>query len=259
MTVTCSAWAAFGLADGEAAGVEAAVAVELAVVFEAAGEETASCTVAMFAVRNSAPNKIGNFFMELFVDLVFKVVIGWLVVAFAIWTKPVKAAALHKLRTAIQRSGLTITPRENAAEFVLGEGGRRVLENASKKKRRLNPLRSQSRNWRKLFEESRNGDERNSWRMIVAARGNHCDHANVISSIRVPMNPLVQSWRSAQGQRPKKSQAKESSDNGTVAPAASHWRRASVRSATLATLFCGVTLAMRRPVPFCRPTHERCR
>jgi hypothetical protein len=66
-------------------------------------------------------------------------------------------------------------------------------------------------------------------------------------------------WRSAQRQRPKKSQAKESSDNGTVAPAGSHWTRASVRSATLATVFCDVTLAIRLPVLFCYPTHEKCR
>jgi len=34
----------------------------------------------------------------------------------------------------------------NAAEFVLDQRGRSVLENASEKKQRLNPLRSQSRN-----------------------------------------------------------------------------------------------------------------
>jgi hypothetical protein len=146
----------------------------------------------------------------------------------------------------------------NAAEFVLSERGRRVLENASEKKRRLNPLRSQSRNWRELFGKSRNDEERCSWRMIVAAGSNHRNRANVISSIRVPMNPLVQSWRSSQRQCPKKSQAKESSDNAAVAPAASHWRRASVRSVNSATSFCAVTSELERRSRISHPTNERC-
>jgi len=93
----------------------------------------------------------------------------------------------------------------NAAEFVLDQRGRRVLENASEKKQRLNPPRSQSRNWRKLLGESRNEEERCSRRMIVVARSNHCNRANVIPSICVAVNALVQLWRSAQRQRPKKS------------------------------------------------------
>jgi hypothetical protein len=128
------------------------------------------------------------------------------------------------MQTAIRRSGLTITPRKNAAEFVLDQRRRRVLENAGNKKNRLNPLRSQSQNGRKLIDEVWNTNERNGWRMIVVAGGNHRNRANVIPSICVPMNALVQLWRSAQRQRPKKSQAEENSDNGTVAPAASHWR-----------------------------------
>jgi len=179
-------------------------------------------------------------------------------VAFAIQAKPVKAAALHKLRTAIQRSGRTITPRENAAEFVLNQRRRRVLENSSETKRRLDPLRSQSRNRRKLIDEDRNGNEGSIWRMIVTTRGNNRDRAGVIATICVPMNALVQLGRSAQRQRPKKSQAKESSDNGTVAPAASHWGRASVRSANSATCFCAVTSELERRSRISHPTNERC-
>src|SRR5947207_1125798 len=134
-----------------------------------------------------------------------------------------------------------------------------MLENASEEKRRLDPLRSQSRNGRKLFDESRNTDQRRRRGMIVVARSNHRNRANVIPSICVPMNAFVQLWRSTQRQRPKKSQAKESGDNGTVAPAASHWRRASIRPANRATSFCRVTLTIRPPVPFCYPTNERCR
>ena len=66
------------------------------------------------------------------------------------------------MQTAIRRSGLTITPRKNAAEFVLDQRRRRVLENAGNKKNRLNPLRSQSRNGRKLIDEVRNTNERRS-------------------------------------------------------------------------------------------------
>ena len=85
--------------------------------------------------------------------------------------------------------------------------------------------------------------------MIVVAGGNHCNRANVIPSICVAVNALVQLWRSAQRQRPKKSCAKESSDNGPVAPAASHRMRASLRPASPATSFCAVTLAMASNCP----------
>ena len=166
---------------------------------------------------------------------------------------------LHKCEPRFGRSGLTITPRENAAELVLGQRRRRVLENSSKTKRRLDPLRSQTRNRRKLIDQSRNTQERRRRRMIVVAGGNHRDRTNVIPSICIPMNPLVQLWRSAQRQRPKKSYAKESSDDATVAPAASHWRRTSVRSLNPATSFCKVTLAIRPPVLFYCPTNERCK
>jgi hypothetical protein len=106
---------------------------------------------------------------------------------------------------------------------MLSQRGRRVLENASEKKRGLDPLRSQSRNRRKLIDEIWNTDDRSGRRMIVAAGGNDGDCARVIGTIRIPMNALVQLGRSAQCQRPKKSQAKESRDNGgAVAPGASH-------------------------------------
>ena len=53
-----------------------------------------------------------------------------------------------------------------------GVRGRRVLENASEKKERLNPVRSQSWNWRKLIDERRNAEERSGWRIIIAAGSN---------------------------------------------------------------------------------------
>src|SRR5437762_14015041 len=57
-------------------------------------------------------------------------------------------------------------------------------------------FRSQSRNGRKLFDESRNTDQRRRRGMIVVARSNHRNRANVIPSICVPMNAFVQLWRS---------------------------------------------------------------
>ena len=139
VTLTLSAVAVPGVAEGESAGVVVAAAV----VVEAAGVETASCAVAVFAIRNTAPNIIGSFFIKIFCRSSFQSC-NW-VVAFAIQAKPRESGHLHKCEPRFGRSGLTITPRENAAEFVLGERGRRVLEDASEKKWRLNPLRSQNR------------------------------------------------------------------------------------------------------------------
>ena len=74
---------------------------------------------------------------------------------------------------------------------MLDQRGRRVLENASEKKRGLHPLWSQSRNRRKLIDEIWNTDDRSGWSMIVIAGGNHRNRANVIASICVSMNALV--------------------------------------------------------------------
>ena len=60
VTVTCSAWAVFGPAEGEGAGVEA----EVVFVVEAAGVETASCAVMILVIKRIAPNAIGNVFMK---------------------------------------------------------------------------------------------------------------------------------------------------------------------------------------------------
>jgi hypothetical protein len=66
VTVTCSAWEVFGAAEGEGAGAEAEA---VGVVVEVAGVDTASCAVAMFAIRNIAPNKIKDFFMKFFLSI----------------------------------------------------------------------------------------------------------------------------------------------------------------------------------------------
>ena len=61
MTVTLSAVAVPGLADGEGAGVALA---ELVWVIEVGGVETASCAGTMFVSKNSVANPIENFFMK---------------------------------------------------------------------------------------------------------------------------------------------------------------------------------------------------
>jgi hypothetical protein len=80
VTWTLSAVAVPGVGEGEAAGVvvevELDAEVEVAVVVEAAGVETASCAVMILVIKRIALNVIGNFFIKLFVDLIFKVVIG---------------------------------------------------------------------------------------------------------------------------------------------------------------------------------------
>jgi hypothetical protein len=92
VTWTLAAVAVPGVGEGEAAGVgvvfETEVVVELAAVVEAAGVETASCAVATFVIRNSAPNIIGIFFIKVVCRSSFQSC-DWFV-AFAIWAKPVQ-------------------------------------------------------------------------------------------------------------------------------------------------------------------------
>src|SRR6266567_3339119 len=66
--------------------------------------------------------------------------------------------------------------------------GRRVLENTGNEKRRLNPMRSQSRNRRKLIDQRRNANERSGWRIIIAAGSNERDCARVVDAIRIRVN-----------------------------------------------------------------------
>src|ERR1700730_4051236 len=60
VTVTLCAVAVSGLADGDGAGVD------VDVFAEAVGVETASCAIAMLVIMNSAPAKVGNFFIKYF-------------------------------------------------------------------------------------------------------------------------------------------------------------------------------------------------
>src|SRR6266404_4892130 len=114
------------------------------------------------------------FSWKLFVDLVFKVV-GWL------WPSrfarmPVESSASAQMRTATRRSGLTITPRENAAGFALAERRRRVLENTREKKQGLDPERSQFRN-AEFVGRDRSFDQQRDRRMIEITGGDERDRA----------------------------------------------------------------------------------
>lgn len=64
VTWTLCAVAVSGLAEGEGDG--AGVDVDPVVEVEAAVVETASWAIAMFVIMNSAPAKIGNFFIKCF-------------------------------------------------------------------------------------------------------------------------------------------------------------------------------------------------
>jgi hypothetical protein len=70
--------------------------------------------------------------------------------------------------------------------------GRRVLENASEKKRGLDPLRSQIRHWGKLIDENRNADELRTRGMIEVTRSNERYGARVVDTIRIRVDSLVQ-------------------------------------------------------------------
>src|SRR6266496_3714420 len=89
---------------------------------------------------------------------------------------------------------------------------RRVLENACAKKRRLNPTRSQRRNFGKLMRLDRCADQRRMSSMIVAAGGDHGDRAVVLDAIRIVVDALVELRGSTQGERPEKPYGNQCSD-----------------------------------------------
>jgi len=92
--------------------------------------------------------------------------------------------------------------------YVLTARGRRVLENARAEKRRLNPRRSQRRNFGKLNGRNRCADHRRMSSMIVTARRDHRRHAIVLGAIRVRVDALMQLRGSAQRERPEKCREK---------------------------------------------------
>jgi len=94
-----------------------------------------------------------------------------------------------------------------------------MLENACAEKRRLNPARSQRRNFGKLKRLDGCTDQRRMSSMIVAARCDHGRRAIVVGTIGVRMHALVQLRRSTQRERPQKSggdNSREKSPQGIV-------------------------------------------
>jgi len=119
-------------------------------------------------------------------------------VAFATQAKPGENGASAQMRAAVQAKWPNNTPRENAADFVLDQRGRRVLENARVEKRRLDPLRSQSRNCRKLRDWNGSVDERRNGTVIVVAGSNERYRARVVYTICIAVDAFVQLRRDAQ-------------------------------------------------------------
>ena len=87
---------------------------------------------------------------------------------------------------------------------MLTARGRRMLENARAKERRLNPARDQRRNFGEFNGRDWRADQRRMSSMIVAARGDHGHRAVVLGAIRILVEALVQLRRSTQRERPEK-------------------------------------------------------
>jgi len=84
-----------------------------------------------------------------------------------------------------------------------------MLENACAKKRRLNPLRGQRRNLRKVENRNRRADQWRMSSMIVTARCDHRHCAAVLDTVRIRVDTLVQLRGSTQRERPKKRDGNE--------------------------------------------------
>src|SRR5437763_12000186 len=96
---------------------------------------------------------------------------------------------------------------------MLTARGRRMLENACAKKRRLNPAGSQRRNFRKLNGRKRHTDQWRMSSMIVAARCDHCRCAIVLDATCILVDALMQLRGSTERERPKKRSGNEGRDD----------------------------------------------
>ena len=91
-----------------------------------------------------------------------------------------------------------------------------MLENARAKKRRLNPARSQRRNFGKLNGRDGRADQRHMSSMIVAAGSNHRHRAVVLDATSILVDALVELRRRTQGERPK--ECRENANCNKCAP-----------------------------------------
>jgi hypothetical protein len=102
-------------------------------------------------------------------------------------------------RVALGRAGTDVSitrasrrPGGDGYSSVLGQCGRRVLENARAKERRFDPLRGQRRNCRKLDDRNGGAYKRHRRRMGEAARRDECYRAGVPGLVCIRVNGLVQ-------------------------------------------------------------------
>jgi hypothetical protein len=91
-----------------------------------------------------------------------------------------------------------------------------MLEDARAKKWRLDPLRSQRRNFGKVNGRSRSAHQWRMSGMIVVARGDHCRRAAVLNSIRICVKAVMQLRRGTQRERPDK--CRENANRNKRAP-----------------------------------------
>jgi hypothetical protein len=132
-------------------------------------------------------------------------------------------------------------PRAERDELpCLSERGRGVLENTRPEKWRLDPLRVQRRNCRKLSDLYGRIDSRRMSNVIVTAGAYQCDRARVLSAVCIRMEALVQLRRSAERERPKKSGRKKRRHQSARRRTAFHWPRPSGFSLGSATIFCRI-------------------
>lgn len=82
-------------------------------------------------------------------------------------------------------------PREAGRINGSGVCGRRVREDVRVKEERLNPRRGERRRFKKANLELGTPDKRRLTCLLVAARGNQCNRADMIGSIRVIVNVFV--------------------------------------------------------------------
>lgn len=78
-----------------------------------------------------------------------------------------------------------------------------MLENACAEKRRLNPARSQRRNFGKLNGRHRSTDQGRMSSMVVAARCDHRYRAIVFDATSILVDALVELRGGTQRERPK--------------------------------------------------------
>ena len=95
-------------------------------------------------------------------------------------------------------------PQATATGYVLTARGRRVLEDARAKERRLNPARGQRRNIGELKRRDGCAYQRRMSSVIVAARGDHRHRAIVLDATSILVDALVELRGSTQGERPEK-------------------------------------------------------